>query len=337
MGTLRPLAMSSAKAGGLTGVLLPSFLLALCLLLPLAAFAQTLPALTGRVVDNAGLVDPVAEAALVQKLEAFEQKSSDQIVVATIASLGGEAIEPFANRLFRAWGLGQAGEDNGILLLVARDDRKMRIEVGYGLEPVLPDSLVGSIIRSEFTPAFKEGNYGSGILRGVCKVAEIVRRNHRLTAEEKKALRSPATPRTEESFREKLGGWLALAGIAGGCLLALGIGCWTLGSGIRTREANGIIFGLAFTTLWGGTPILMAIASGSAMNILLVLLLVVPAATLMIVGGYRKPLRSFDKSSGLGGGSSPGDGRSSGRGFSGGGGGDFGGGSSGGGGASGKW
>ena len=88
---------------------------------PPCACGAELPALTGRVVDNAGMIDPASESgAYVQKLEAFEKKSSDQIVVATIDSLDGEPIEPYANRLFRAWGLGQAGENNGVLLLVAK-------------------------------------------------------------------------------------------------------------------------------------------------------------------------------------------------------------------------
>ncbi|MEQ9245389.1 MAG: TPM domain-containing protein, partial [Nitratireductor sp.] len=86
-----------------------------------ALAAAELPPLTGRVVDNAGIIDAATEASLTERLEAFERKSSDQIVVATIRSLEGEALEPFANRLFRAWGLGQAGEDNGVLLLVALD------------------------------------------------------------------------------------------------------------------------------------------------------------------------------------------------------------------------
>ncbi|TIN14268.1 MAG: hypothetical protein E5Y31_32205, partial [Mesorhizobium sp.] len=101
------------------------------LFLPFALAAE-LPALTGRVVDNAGIIDAATKAALTQKLSDFETKGSDQIVVATIPSLDGEEIEPYANRLFRFWKLGQAGENNGVLLLVAPNDRKMRIEVGYG-------------------------------------------------------------------------------------------------------------------------------------------------------------------------------------------------------------
>ena len=138
-----------------------------CCFLRFAAFAAELPALTGRVVDNAGMIDPATEAALVQKLAAFEKKSSDQIVVATIASLDGEAIEPYANRLFRAWGLGQAGEDNGILLLVAKNDRKMRIEVGYGLEGTLTDLHSKLIIENTMVPAFRAGDFSGGISRAV--------------------------------------------------------------------------------------------------------------------------------------------------------------------------
>ena len=151
--------------------------LLLVLLLPLAAFAQELPALTGRVVDDAGLIDPVAETALVRKLEAFEQKSTDQIVVATVPGLGGEAIEPYANRLFRAWRLGQGGEDNGILLLVARDDRKMRIEVGYGLEGTLTDLHSRLIIENTMVPAFRAGDFAAGISGAVDDIILVLEGN----------------------------------------------------------------------------------------------------------------------------------------------------------------
>ncbi|RWP78571.1 MAG: hypothetical protein EOR10_12935, partial [Mesorhizobium sp.] len=124
-------------------------LLCLSLFLPLTALAAELPALTGRVVDNAGIIDAATEATLTRKLADFEAKSSDQVVVATINSLDGEEIEPYANRLFRAWKLGQAGEDNGVLLLVAQNDRKMRIEVGYGLEGTLTDLHTKLIIEND--------------------------------------------------------------------------------------------------------------------------------------------------------------------------------------------
>ncbi|WP_343040270.1 YgcG family protein [Nitratireductor arenosus] len=150
-------------------------LAALCLL-P-AAGAAELPALTGRVVDNAGLLDAETEAELVARLAAFEQKSSDQIVVATIDSLDGEAIEPFANRLFRAWGLGQAGEDNGILLLVAKADRRMRIEVGYGLEGTLTDLHAKLIIENTMVPAFRAGDFSGGISRAVDDIILVLEGN----------------------------------------------------------------------------------------------------------------------------------------------------------------
>ncbi|WP_421927756.1 TPM domain-containing protein [Neoaquamicrobium sediminum] len=153
-----------------------AFLVA-ALLFCLPALAQSLPALTGRVVDNAGMIDPADESALVATLEAFEQKSSDQIVVATIESLGGEAIEPYANRLFRQWGLGQAGENNGVLLLVARDDRRMRIEVGYGLEGTLTDLHSKLIIENTMVPAFRAGDFSGGITRAVNDIIMVLEGN----------------------------------------------------------------------------------------------------------------------------------------------------------------
>lgn len=151
-------------------------ILVLCVVC-LPALAQQLPALSGRVVDTAGMIEPAAEAALVRKLEAFEQKSSDQIAVATIPNLGGEAIEPYANRLFRHWELGQAGENNGILLLVSRDDRRMRIEVGYGLEGTLTDLHSRLIIENTMVPAFRAEDYSGGITRAVDDIILVLEGN----------------------------------------------------------------------------------------------------------------------------------------------------------------
>lgn len=139
-----------------------------------AALAAALPALTGRVNDTAGMIGDAAEAALTQTLAAFEAKSSDQIVVATIPSLDGEAIEPFANRLFREWGLGQAGENNGVLLLVSRNDRKIRIEVGYGLEGTLTDLHSKLIIENTIVPAFRAGDFTNGITRAADDIIMVL-------------------------------------------------------------------------------------------------------------------------------------------------------------------
>src|SRR5829696_6188717 len=116
-------------------------LLLTLLLFAFPSFAQTFPPLTGRVVDAADLLKPEERAALEAKLKSHEDRTSDQVVVATLRSLEGFEIEDYANRLFRHWQLGQKGKDNGALLLVAPQERKVRIEVGYGLEGALTDAL----------------------------------------------------------------------------------------------------------------------------------------------------------------------------------------------------
>ena len=150
---------------------------ALLLALALPALAAALLPLTGRVVDQAGMIDAATEQGLFSRLEAFEAKSSDQIVVATLDSLDGDTIEDFANRQFREWGLGQAGEDNGILLLVARDDRKMRIEVGYGLEGTLTDLHSKLIIENTMVPAFRAGDFSGGISKAVDDIIMVLEGN----------------------------------------------------------------------------------------------------------------------------------------------------------------
>ena len=141
------------------------------------ATAQTFPPLTGRVVDTADLIDPATKAALTEKLAAFEEKSSDQVVVATIPSLEGETIEDYGYRLGRAWGIGQKGENNGVVLLVARDDHKVRIEVGYGLEGTLTDALSSVIIQTDILPAFRSGDYAAGISKGVDGILTVLSGN----------------------------------------------------------------------------------------------------------------------------------------------------------------
>jgi len=132
------------------------------------------PLLTGRVVDGAGLMSAAAEAELDSKLASFEAKSSDQVVVATIESLNGAVLEDYANGLFRHWKLGQAQENNGVLLLVAAADRKIRIEVGYGLEGTLTDALSRLIIATEIVPAFRDGNFERGILDGASSIIDVL-------------------------------------------------------------------------------------------------------------------------------------------------------------------
>lgn len=140
------------------------------------AFAAelTFPTLTGRVVDVAGILTPEQRGQLEGKLKAHEDKTSDQVVVATVPNLQGTTIEDYANRLFRAWKLGQAKTNNGVLLLVAPSERKVRIEVGYGLEGALTDALSRVIIASAITPRFKTGDYYGGLDAGVDGILSIL-------------------------------------------------------------------------------------------------------------------------------------------------------------------
>lgn len=133
------------------------------------------PALTGRVVDQAGLLTPEKEAELTTRLEALETDTSDQLVVVTVDSLQGLEIEDYGYRLGRTWGIGQAEDDNGVLLIVAPEERKVRIEVGYGLEPVLTDGLSALIIHNEILPSFREGHFERGIEQGVTAIDDQLR------------------------------------------------------------------------------------------------------------------------------------------------------------------
>ena len=140
-----------------------------------AAVAQDFPKLTGRVVDQANLLDPEQEAALTAKLAGLETRTKRQLVVTTLNSLEGYEISDYGYRLGRAWALGQDGKgetekDNGAILIIAPNERKMRIEVGYGLEPVLTDGLSSSIIRNDITPRFKDGDFVGGINAGVDRI-----------------------------------------------------------------------------------------------------------------------------------------------------------------------
>jgi uncharacterized protein len=147
-------------------------LLALLLLVP--ALALDFPALTGRVVDDAGILDTGTRAALTQKLDEFEAKTSDQLVVVTLKSLQGTSVEDFGVQLGRRWQIGQKGKNNGVLLIVAPNERKVRIEVGYGLEGALTDAVSRLIIENAITPRFRAGDFPGGITRGVDDIISVL-------------------------------------------------------------------------------------------------------------------------------------------------------------------
>ena len=136
-------------------------------LTPVLVFALDFPPLTGRVVDQAGIMSAASRSDIEAKSKELEDKSGIQLVVATVKSLQGGDIETYANELFRFWKLGEAKKNNGVLLLVAPNEHKVRIEVGYGLEGTLTDALSSVIISSAIVPRFKANDYSGGIQRGV--------------------------------------------------------------------------------------------------------------------------------------------------------------------------
>jgi uncharacterized protein len=145
------------------------------LLLAAPAAAQDFPKLTGRVVDGANIIPPADEAALTRKLEAVETASSRQLVVATVPNLQGYDIADYGYQLGRHWGIGQKGANNGILLLVAPTERRVTIQVGYGLEPIMTDALSHQIISQQILPRFKANDYPGGINAGADSIIEQLR------------------------------------------------------------------------------------------------------------------------------------------------------------------
>jgi uncharacterized protein len=142
------------------------------LLVASPAAAQSFPELTGRVVDQADLLSPAQEDELAAKSEALETRTGVQFVVATVNSLEDLTIEDYGYRLGRHWGIGREAEDDGIILLVAPNERKVRVETGYGAEGFLPDILAGRIIRNDILPHFRDGEMGGGIMAGAGAILE---------------------------------------------------------------------------------------------------------------------------------------------------------------------
>jgi uncharacterized protein len=147
---------------------------ALLFLPAMALAAPKFPPLTGRVVDDAQILSPAAEQKLDGELAALERQTGHQLVVATLPDLQGYEIEDYGYQLLRAWGIGRKDEDDGVILIVAPKERKVRIEVGYGLEPVLTDALSSLIIQRAILPAFKAGNMEQGVVAGTEAIARQI-------------------------------------------------------------------------------------------------------------------------------------------------------------------
>lgn len=141
----------------------------------LSALAQKpVPQLTGRIVDQAGMIKAADEANLIARLEAHEEAIGNQVAVLTVNSLDGDSLEEFSLRVARTWALGQKDRNNGVLFLIAKNDRKIRIEVGYGLEGTLTDAIASFIIRQTVTPMFKQGLFNGGIIAGTGQIIDVL-------------------------------------------------------------------------------------------------------------------------------------------------------------------
>jgi uncharacterized protein len=284
----------------------------------------------GAISDFAGLLAPADRAVIENRLAELRKKTSAQFALVTLKSLEGGQIDDFANKLFKKWGVGEKGKDNGVMLIVAVADRKARIEVGYGLEPILPDALAGRVLDEQLFPAFKQRQYSQGLRLAVDRIAEIIERGEPAPAW---ARQGKAPPNGQ--------GNTAGAILFFSLFVAIGFG--VLGAGIVGRQGFLVIWGLGF----GGLPLVLAWAmTGWGFYLLLVvalLMFVVGWHTAQRIGvrgrgASRRPSSwTWGGSGWSSGGFFGGGGGGFGGGFSSGGGGGFGGGCSGGGGASGGW
>jgi len=132
------------------------------------------PKLTGRVVDQAGILSESVEGQLSAAFKRYETQTSNQVVVATINDLGSKTIAQYGYMLGRHWGIGQEGKNNGLILLISKHDRELRIEVGYGLEGLMTDALATSIVHHTIAPFFKRGDFDGGVIAGSNQILEVL-------------------------------------------------------------------------------------------------------------------------------------------------------------------
>ncbi|CAG0949963.1 hypothetical protein MTYP_00134 [Methylophilaceae bacterium] len=228
----------------------------LLLVLPWAALAEVpVPPLNARVTDLAGVLQPGQKAALESRLAAFEQEKGSQIAVLIVPTTQPEAIEQYAIRVAESWKLGRKGVDDGLLILVATDDRAMRIEVGYGLEGAIPDAIAKRVIAEIMTPFFRQADFYGGLNAAVEQLIALIAGE---------SLPEPAPASTTTAFEDMLPlllfGGMALGGILraifghflGGTINGglIGILVWVLGGGLAVAVILGIV--AFFITLSGG-------------------------------------------------------------------------------------
>ncbi|MFA6250589.1 MAG: TPM domain-containing protein [Candidatus Shapirobacteria bacterium] len=269
----------------------------------LPVLAQKLPDYSNYVNDFADVYSPQFELDLNQQLSSLEASTSSQVAVVTIKSLEGLSIEEYAVKLFEKWGIGQKGQDNGLLLLIAPDDREVRFEVGYGLEPIITDGRAGEIIRNIIFPEFKKGDYQAGTQAAINQV---------------KIYLAPGAPTPAPSSSVDLGQALPIILI----ILFSGLPIYLLAYLSRSKEfftggVAGLILGL----------VVSGVLLGLGLGIFGLLLDFILSRNYKNLKSQKLPTNFWGSRGGFWSG-----GRSGGGGFSG-----FGGGRSGGGGASGKW
>lgn len=223
-------------------------LLTILFLMPLTVLALDAPQLSGRVNDYARMLSPEAAARLEQKLAAFERDQSTQIVVLTIPTLQGDDIDQFAIRVADQWKIGQKGKDNGVLLIIAKAEHKVRIEVGMGLQGVLPDITAGQIIRNVMGPLLKAGDFDQGITAGVDGIIAATQGEFKATPEQR-------TNRTHHGGSSTMLTFLIFTGIAA---VVLGSISRYLG-GLAGAIGLPLAAGMAFTGLGLGTLLLLGV------------------------------------------------------------------------------
>jgi uncharacterized protein len=213
-------------------------LILVLLVLPVAAqavIAVSYPDYQGYVNDFAGLVSAEGRDKLETQLAQLDKDTTAQIAVVTIKSLEGSTVEDYAVSLFEKWKIGQKGKDNGVLLLVAKDDRKLKIEVGYGLEPIITDSRAGRIRDNDLLPNFKQDKYEDGITSAVNSLEVLIREG------------TPPAPLEENPVKQWAGGGLMVP-----ILVISFIGMYLMGFMARTKSVwLGAIFGVIAGTVLG--------------------------------------------------------------------------------------
>jgi uncharacterized protein len=303
------------------------------------SYSAEIPYLTGRVVDNAQILTEQSRISLGEILKDHESKTTNQIVVLTIPTLDGENIEDYSNRVFNEWKLGQKDKNNGILIVVVPGERRMRIEVGYGLEGTMTDLLAGRIIRDVMAPKFRDNDFDGGISEGTNAIITVLEGGE-LSAPQ--SLDAGSDYQTKSSFGDFESPDMPLATriLIGAFIFGI-LGLFTL-IGIFTPGFGWFLY-LFLIPFWAMFPI-MVLGTKGALICFIIYLVIFPAAKLIFRYSpkYEKvkhdlktkgkaSIGGFTFTSGSSGRSWSSGSSSSGGGFSGGGG------SSGGGGASGGW